>query len=283
MFKKCGLVVLALLLAATASAQLISDLVGFPVAARGPGLHGTQWVTDLTLYNPMDHSVNLFLAFLPADQDNGGSEHLMPYHLEPHQTVFFEDVILSLFELDQDIKGVLTISAESSLLNNPEGTVIHAVTRTYNRGGGDGTYGQTVPSLFPALNVGWGSSFITGARNDDVFRSNLGIAGMALATQLRVDYRITSSNGTVVVEDSRLLPRLSMNQWSFEQLGVGTVEGPLTVELWIEPDQASEDPCAEFPYANAFFAYVSKVDNLTGDAEFIYAYPMSPYICPAEN
>jgi len=267
---------------APASAQLITDLVGFPVAARGPGLHDTQWVTDLTLFNPMDHSVNLFLSFLPANQDNMGDENLTSLHLEPFETMFFEDVILSLFELDEDIKGVLTINTLEPLLNNPEGTVIHAVTRTYNTGGGDGTYGQTVPSLFPSLNVGWASSFITGARNDDAFRSNLGIAAMAFQSQLRVHYKITSTDGTVVVEGSKLMHVLSMNQWSFEQLGVGTVDAPLTVELWLEPEQGSEDPCAIYPFASGFFAYVSKVDNLTGDAEFIYAYPMEPYLCPAE-
>lgn len=282
MIKKLGLVVLALLLAVPASAQLISGLVGFPVAARGPGLHGTQWVTDLTLYNPTDHDVNLFMAFLPANQDNEGDENLRPYHLEPHQTAVFEDVILSLFELDEDIKGVLTINTLQPLLNNPEGTVIHAVTRTYNTGGGDGTYGQTVPSLFPSFNVGWASSFLTGARNDDAFRSNLGVCGMALNEQLEVHYRITSADGTVIVEDSKVLHTLSMSQWSFEQLGVGNVDGPLSVELWLEPEQGSEDPCAVYPFASGFFAYISKVDNLTGDAEFIYAYPMSPYLCAAE-
>jgi hypothetical protein len=55
------------------------------------------------------------------------------------------------------------------------------------------------------------------------------------------------------------------------------VEGPLTVELWLEPDHASEDPCAGLP--NAFYAYVSKVDNLTGDAEYLQAFPMEPYMC----
>jgi hypothetical protein len=30
---------------------------------------------------------------------------------------------------------------------------------------------------------------------------------------------------------------------------------------------------------NAFAAYVSKVDNRTGDAEFLTALPMYPYIC----
>ena len=58
---------LSLLVAVPASAQLITDLAAIPVAARGPGLQGTQWVTDLTIHNPMDHPMNAFLALLGGD------------------------------------------------------------------------------------------------------------------------------------------------------------------------------------------------------------------------
>ncbi len=232
----------------------------------------------------MDHSANPSWPFFPRDQPMELSEHLMPYVSSPTKLVLFEDLILSLFELDQDIKCVLDDQRGEFPAQQPGGHGDPCRHRTSNRGGGDQTYGQTVPSLFPALNVGWGSSFITGARNDDVFRLQQ-LASPAWRLLLSFVWTTGSHPATAPWWwiNSRPLPRLSMNQWSFEQLGVGTVEGPLTVEVWIEPDQASEDPCAEFPDANAFFAYVSKVDNLTGDAEFIYAYPMSPYICPAVN
>jgi hypothetical protein len=161
-------------------------------------------------------------------------------------------------------------------LPNPEGTKIHATVRIYNTGGVEGTYGQTVPSLPPATNVGWSASFITGARSDDAYRSNLGIACMA--DSVRVHYRIFAHDHSVVVEGFKDLDQASMSQWSFEQLGVGSVEGPLTVELWLDAEDAHPDPCSiEFP--NAFLAYVSKVDNLTGDAEFLLAIPMMPFIC----
>jgi hypothetical protein len=282
MITRLAFVALALLIAIPASAQFVTDLAAIPVAARGPGLQGTQWVTDLTIHNPMDHPMNIFLAFLPADQDNDGDENLKPLHLEPHETMILEDVISSLFDLDEDIKGIVTINCGAGILNNPEGTVFQAVARIYNTGGGDGTYGQTVPALFAVLNVGWSPSVITGARNDEDYRSNLGICGMSFTEQVEVHYRVTAADGSVVIEDSKVLHTSSLSQWSFEQLGVGVADGPLTVELWIDPDQVSDDPCAD-PTANSFFAYVSKVDNSTGDAEFIYASPMEPFICPAEE
>ena len=169
------------------------------------------------------------------------------------------------------------------LTGNAEGSVVQGVTRTYNTGGGEGTYGQTVPGLMPAYNVGWSSSFITGARNDGSFRSNLGIANASIQiTRIRVHHRISSGDGTVLADGFKDIHIQSMNQWSFDELGVGSEEGPLTVELWLDPDDASQDPCAGL-FANGFFAYVSKVDNLTGDAEFIYAYPMEAFFCPEDE
>ena len=283
MIRSFGIAALmALLLAAPASAQLITDLVAFPVVARGPGLHGTQWVSDLTLFNPMDHGMNVFVGFLPANQNNGGSQYLTVYFLDSGETMMVEDVLQTAFGIDGDDKGMLTLNVNPDLTQNPEGSVVEGVTRTYNTGAGEGTYGQTVPGLMPAFNVGWASSFITGARNDDSYRSNLGIASASITKVIRVYFEITSSDGTVLAEGFKDIHIQSMNQWSFDQLGIGAEEGPLTVELWLDADDASQDPCAGL-FPNGFFAYVSKVDNLTGDAEFIYAYPMAPYLCPEDE
>lgn len=56
------------------------------------------------------------------------------------------------------------------------------------------------------------------------------------------------------------------------------MEGALAVELWLDEDSVSEDLCADF--ANTLMGYVSKVDNGTGDAEFIYAAPIEEWSCP---
>jgi hypothetical protein len=273
--KSIPVVLALLLLASPASAQFITDIMGFPVVARGAGLHGTQWVTDVTIFNPMDHDVSVVMVYYP--EEHVGEEHMENLDLDPGETILIEDVVSTLFEFVTS-KGMLTLNVSSDFGVNPEGTVIHAVSRTYNTGDGEGTFGQTIPSAFAAFNVGWSSSFVTGARNDDAYRSNLGIAAASLEIPLRVHYRIITTDGTVLVEGSKVLPVAGMNQWSFEQLGVGSVEGPLTVELWLDPDDISDDPCVGLA-TNGFFAYVSKVDNLTGDAEYLQAYPMDPYMC----
>jgi hypothetical protein len=192
-----------------------------------------------------------------------------------------EDVLLNIFGIDEAAMGMLAMISDSMFIpGNPEMDAVMAVTRTYNVGSPEGTFGQTVPSLVTAVNVGWASSFITGARNDEFFRSNLGIGSTSMISGITVYYRITDSDGNVVVEGSKVLRVASMNQWSFSSLGVGAVEGPLTVELWMDPAQMNDDPCEE-DLPIGFFAYVSKVDNGTGDAEYLMAAPMIPYICEA--
>lgn len=280
MLKRCSLVMIGvLLLVLPASAQELLNTQVFSVAARGAGLAGTQWVTDLTVYNPMDVELIVGIQFFPGGQDNL-LDPTFPERLTlaPHETLMVEDVLLNTFGYDEDIKGALILICDPDVITeNDEGAVMLAVTRTYNTGGAEGTFGQTVPSLVAGgLNVFAESSFITGARNDDEFRSNLGIAGQSALGTIRVHYRIMDQEGIVLVEDSKRIRIASMNQWSFDSLGVGSVEGPLTVELWLDPDDLDEDPCEPI-FPTGFLAYVSKVDNGTGDAEYLTAAPMMPY------
>lgn len=281
MHRSFAITTLVVLLAALPiAAQEALDTQFFPVVARGAGLGGTMWVTDLVVTNPMDHPVTVGTQFFLANQDNLFNP-MFPdrIELEPGETVIAEDVLQSMFGYDTSVKGSMVLLADPNYVPaNPVGTVICAVTRTYNVGGELGTFGQTVPSLVVNANVGWASSYITGARNDEVFRSNLGIANTSPMSLSRVWYRIKDHAGTVLVEDSKTIRIASMNQWSFQQLGVGVVDGPLTVELWLDPSSMGEDPCSlDIPMG--FLAYVSKVDNGTGDAEFLSAAAMEPYYC----
>jgi hypothetical protein len=268
------------LIAVPVLAQEVLDTQFFPVVARGAGLAGTMWVTDLVLTNPMDETITVGMQFFPANQDNLFDPSFpIQGELDPGQTVIAEDVLQEIFGYEEAIKGSLVLIADPDyLIGNPEGTVFLAVTRTYNVGSELGTYGQTVPSLVVNANVGWASSYITGALNDGDFRSNLGIAATSPIAPIRVHYRIKEEDGTVLVEASKTLRIASMNQWSFEQLGVGEVDNPLTVELWLDPSSMTEDPC-ETDFPNGFIAYVSKVDNGTGDAEYLSAAAMEPYYC----
>lgn len=270
-----------------AGAQEIDDFQFFPIVARtsGAGVPPTRWVTDLTVHNPTDSELVVGALFFPAGQPNVyDPEFPIRFILAPRETRTFEDVLAVLFGHDTDVKGALLLQSDGSMLpGNPDDARIAATTRTYNVGSPEGTYGQTVPWTWRIANVFGTPSYVTGARNDRRYRSNLGIVNMSLQA-VTVYYRILESSGKVLVEDSKELPTSSGDQWSFSALGVGKVSGPLTVELWLDPADVPADPCDEEPLpANRFVAYVSKVDGNpagTGDAEFLYAAPTEVDPCP---
>jgi hypothetical protein len=271
----------AVLVAPHGAAQEISDTQIFPVVARTAGAGGTQWVSDVTIHNLEDHALVVGIQLFPADQANTFNI-LFPdrFTLAARETRIIEDVLSSVFGYTSNIKGVLVMTvSEDFIPANPEDSDIVAVSRTYNVGSPEGTYGQTV--LSPAEVVLAGNSepvVATGARNDGLFRSNLGIVSLSILSGITVHYRILDEDGVVLAQGLRQIPQATMKQWSFEQLGVGQVEGALTAEVWLDPASVSPDPCnADFPVE--LVGYVSKVDNGTGDAEFIMASSTSPLEC----
>jgi hypothetical protein len=276
------LALVVLLSAAPAAAQLVYSTQLFPVVARGEGANDTLWVTDLAITNPMPETVTVGVQFFPANQDNLFNP-LFPDRitLAPYETVMVEDVLLNMFGIDEAAMGQLVLISDPMFIpGNPENAGVLPVTRTYNVGSPEGTFGQTVPSNVLLVNVGWASTFITGVRNDADFRSNLGIASSSPISRVRVFYKIRDAGDNVLAEGSKTISVASMGQWSLASLGVGTVDGPISIELWLDPENMSAAPCEE-DIPNGFFGYVSKVDNGTGDAEYLFGAPIIPYICTA--
>ena len=59
---------------------------------------------------------------------------------------------------------------------------------------------------------------------------------MTFLNTLRINYRILNGSGAVVVEGMKTLQPASVSQWSLQSLGVPKNDGPLTIELWMHPD-----------------------------------------------
>lgn len=277
--------VLTALSGAPVAAQQIAHTQFFPILARTAGAGGTQWVSDLTVHNMTDSELVVGVQFLEADVANVFNPAFPDrFTLAARETLLIEDALNQLFGFDQDIKGAMIVTVDNELVpgaGNPVGSEVLATTRTYNTGDPAGTFGQTVPATGEVINAAPTKSIVTGAINSTRFRSNLGAMNLTFIDSLRIRYRVLDAMGAVVAEGTRTLQPASVSQWSFQQLGVPKQDGPLTVELWMHPDDVTEDPCAvNFP--TMFIAYVSKVDGNpdgTGDAEFIYAAPNDPYDC----
>jgi hypothetical protein len=280
-----GLAILALAAAMPVSAQEIAHTQFFPILARTSGAGGTQWVSDLTVHNMVDSQVVVGVQFLEADKANVFNPSFPDrFTLAARETLAIEDVLNELFGYDTNIKGAMIVTVDNQLVpgaGNPAGSEILATTRTYNTGDPAGTFGQTVPAIGWVINAAPTKSIVTGAINSTRFRSNLGAMNMTFLDDLRIKYRVLDGAGDVVAEGMKTLHPASVSQWSFQNLGVPKQDGPLTVEMWMHPDDVLADPCAtNFP--TMFIGYVSKVDGNpdgTGDAEFIYAAPNDPYDC----
>lgn len=276
-----SIVILSLPILATVpvAAQEIDSVQLFPVVARTSGVGTAQWVSDLSIHNLMAEPVTVGIQFFPENQANS-FDPTFPDRVElgARETRVIEDVLATVFGYSSNIKGALLVSTDADMIpGNPDETRILAVTRTYNAADPNGTYGQTVPAL-EAQAVTEAPLVATGARNDARFRSNLGIVSLSIVEEVRVHFRILGPDGAELATGVRTLPTATIRQWSFDQLGVDRVEGAVTVELWLDPDSISPDPCADF--ANTLMGYVSKVDNGTGDAEFLYAAPTQDRFCP---
>lgn len=281
---KC-LLALAVLLSGVSEVrgQEISDTQAFPGVARLAGAPPSQWVSDVVVSNPNDHQIEIGLQFLPERTTHTLFDLTFDYRetLAPGETRLFEDVLGTVFGYTTDIKGVLIVTCSDEFLmssSNGEDARIVATMRTYDVSSPVGTYGQTIPSNGEVTAFTGSPSYLTGARNDSRFRSNLGLINVSFTNEVTIHYRFRRADSQIIQEGSKTLGSLSMRQWSFNALGVGAVEGPIMVELWLDSDDVSPDPCVEFPFANAFVAYVSKVDSDTQDGEFIYAAPSEiPY------
>jgi len=271
-----SLVVLAAVAAVPAGAQEVSNTQAFPAAAHIAGVPPSQWVSDVVVNNVNDYEIVVGFQFFPENQAHTFFDLRFDHQITmaARETRLFEDVLATLLGYTEDIKGALFVTCEPEFLpssGNPEDSKIIATMRTYDVSSPEGTYGQTIPSTEWVDNFTENPSYLTGARNDDRFRSNLGIVNLSLV-ETTIHYRIMRSDATVVVQGSKTMGSLSTGQWSFERLGVGTVEGPLTVDLWFDPSSVSTDPCDD-DFPNSFLAYVSKVDGESQDGEFIYAAP----------
>jgi len=289
-------VVLALVLAfgvvAPGAAQVVDETQIFPVVAHteGAGDPPTSWRSDLTVHNVMDSELTVGAFFLPFNQGNDPEEGEMEeLILDPRETLTIEDVIVNLFGITEDTSGALLLQCDAETFpSNPDDAAMLATTRTYTVGSAVGTFGTAVQAVHLSgriLNAGQSISLITGARNDSDYRSNLGIVNISFSgAPITVHYRFLDEEGSAIASGSKDLLEYTGGQWSFKRLGVPRViEGPLTVELWLDPDDIVGDPCElDEDDLNLFVAYATKVDGNptgSGDGEFIYAASLEDVEC----
>jgi hypothetical protein len=217
-----------------------------PGSAYTPGLNGTFWTTDLTVYNPLDAALTVEAAFLSGPGDNSGASFATLGAIDPGHTAEFLNVVATL---GKSGNGALRLRC-SAAADRAQGVIVaHTWTPAAAGGGyGLGAAAQVVPSSE--------RSVVGGLRQDGAYRTNVGVVNPTSAAA-DVELIVVDATGDRVADVTWTLGPYGARQASLASLGVTTLAGGSLVVQG----------------ANVL-AYASPVDNATGDSTYLPARPV---------
>ncbi len=265
--------VLLTVVAVGAQAQFVAPLHLIPVVAKVGGVAGSDWRSDLSISNLSTSATQVGVKFFREETANfwfpGTFDHQVT--LSAGETLLVEDVLGSWFADEGNTKGALLVAATDVFISE-EGSPLAVNSRTYDGADPDATFGQAVTSSLTNILVGPGRIVMTGARQDDRFRSNVGVLNLGLQAS-EVVVTIYDNSGAVVNEQTNTVQPLSLSQWPLSALGVATLDGGGRVDVRLAESAIPDDPCQyEITLGlpvGIIMAYLSKADNATNDAEFV--------------
>ncbi len=231
----------------TSRPAVLSSRQHLLVVARAAGAAGTNFVSDVRLFNRGGSEAALWAVFTPSGQDGRDRFSAVQLRVAPGQTMSLDDVVPALFgttgtgalEFHGDINQILITS------------------RTYNRGAA-GTFGQFIASAAP-------DAFLQGTtqrlhipqlQNTGGFRSNVGVTNVS---QESGTFRVTvfDAAGTSIEARDIVLPPFGHQQFPI----LGGLGGVETV--------AARAEVAVISGGAIIAAYGSVVDNVSGDSIYI--------------
>jgi len=214
-----------------------------PAVGRAPGINGTFWRSDVTLFNPGLTTMTVGLRYLAAGQDNrGAASHSVT--IPPSRTVVISDVMQSLGVSSGS--GALQVSWTTA-----SGPIVTSLTYITTDNGG--TYGQSIDPVAAFGN----DSFVPGLRSDSSFRSNVGFVNGG-DTQLTVTATLLSDTGAVLGTT-----QIGLSPRSQVQYGIGALFPAANT-----PRFGTLTLLAHADGSPNLFAYGSIVDNASGDPVF---------------
>ena len=209
--------------------------------ARVSGVAGTNWSSDLVLYNPSDQSVDVTVEAWRRDHDNT-TPLTTSLRLGAHELRREPDALSSLFGMNSG----------AAALNLVATTPLVIASRTFNTTA-EGTYGQYIPGVAPGAAVAPGTTgYLHGLVESSAYRSNLGLVNLeARPIDIKITFRWPDGTALGSTETMRLPPHGYIQRT--QVLGSHTTS---PVDLaWAE--LTSTD--------GRFLAYASVVDQGSGD------------------
>lgn len=213
-----------------------------PAAARGAGLAGSTWLTDLYVLNPGAESVSVTLYWLVRNQPNP-SPVSQTFTVLAGETLVLADVILETFGLDSG-NGAFRVVADGEVVVN---------SRIYNRQG-TVTFGQGFEGVPRSAAVAaGGSTDVVGLAQSAGFRTNLVLidasgVGSTVAVSLRspAGTELASGSYTLGAFEPRLRPITDLGaSLAFDDgtLHVEVTDGAaIVVASKVDNDEATGDP-----------------------------------------
>lgn len=232
---------LLLLLLAAAVAQAVrleGETIILPVIGRFPGDGGTQWRTDVFLFNPYSDPATITLKFY-----DGGGLHTHAVVLDGFKSVSLPDVVLNTFGMTNG-GGPLEIESTSR---------IEARARIFNSGNPAGQFGQGVPGIgFDRLSRQSSIYGLSGLGS----RVNVGVMNPN-ATTVTVTMNIADKNNLGIAAQTFDVPPHTYRQFSniFALFSIPAQDG-----LRVQFNELDD----------AIYGYASEVRNDTGDAVFVF-------------
>jgi hypothetical protein len=265
----CCTLILVAALALPAHAQLAADWM-VAAAAHTPGVGGTFWRTDLSIHNPHQYDLPVWVQLLPSDTVNWDA-YTLQITLYPWETINLWDALAPDL-LDQRGTAALMVYADPSLACDPiEDCQFLVTSRTYTPDPRDsgGEFAQTIPGVDYWQAVDWTSyGYAAGILNDgELFRCNIGVASWSPGwTVVRVD--VQDSSGNILASHELQVPPFGHVQ---RRLATAVEGGSLVFYLVDGPDDARV-----FPYA-------SVVDQTTGDPSYQRAIASTAGVAAAKS
>jgi hypothetical protein len=236
--------------------ELGDSTVYVPGVAHLEGVNDSLWLSDVTLFNPTDTTsvTRIDVIF----QEDPGYQPYIELTLPPLAAESFVDV-LAPFILDSSKggKGYLKITGI-------DGSVPMISARTYNQTLSNGTLGQAlIPYGESLLITASTSGFIPGLTNSSSstsgFRTNMGLVNTSSEASATIDVTLYDETGASAGFKRFELSAGEFRQFNvFDEMSLGSLDLETSAEIAVK----SGGPVA---------AYISSVDNGTGDSVFIPA------------
>jgi len=247
------------LLPTLATAAHYSDFYVIPVAAKTPGVNGTNWMSDIAIQNFQVASLTVELVFI----ESGDNAQDNIYPLGESVTIQGGGSVL-LTDVLKDYRG-RTSAIGAILIGSSDGRAFAVTSRAYSMSPSGDTVGQTVVPVRDFLENSLGTTvnamataYIPGLISNGRFRTNLGFVAGTTSTGINIEFTLKRADGVAVGRREFFVGPAEFKHLQFSTNAITTTGFDIAgAEVRI------------LTGSGAVIPYASVIDNTTADAVFV--------------